>query len=94
MRSRQVFFATSMLVASMVVFEQAFALEAVTAPNSQNSDRNTYRHLAQTRADQMAKAIQLQSQLNLLLACNTQGRFYAPGEAGADSNGCIPFTAQ
>ena len=94
MRSRQVFLQTAVFVAGLIIAAPINAMEAATAPDAQGSDRVLMRHLGQKRADQLAEIVQMQSQLNLILTCNTQGRFYAPGEAGADSDGCIPFTAQ
>ncbi|MBX9862409.1 MAG: hypothetical protein K2Y42_06605 [Hyphomicrobium sp.] len=92
MHSRQVIFSVALLVAGPALCGHAFALEATTAPGGQASDRSMMRHLTQTRADQIAEVASLQSKANAILACTAKGRFYAPGEVGADANGCIPIT--
>ncbi len=94
MHSLQVIFSVALLVAGTVFSNHVFALEATTAPSDQPSDRTMMRHLMQTRADQLAEVAAMQSQVNAILTCTTRARFYAPGEAGADTNGCIPITIQ
>lgn len=83
-----------LIVAGALLCSEAFALEATTAFNDQPVNRTMMRHLTQKRAAQMADVAALQAQANLILACTKIGRFYAPGEAGADANGCIPITVQ
>lgn len=92
MHPRQVISSVALLVAGAMICGHAFALEATTASNDQPIDRAMVRQLTQKRADQLADLATLQSQVNAILACTAIARFYAPGEAGADANGCIPIT--
>jgi hypothetical protein len=66
----------------------AYALEATTRSNDRASNAALVRHLAAERADQFADLSAVEAQVNGLLTCTRKGKFYTPGESGADADGC------
>jgi hypothetical protein len=66
----------------------AFALEAVTRSNDRASNAALVRRLAAERADHFADLSAVEAQVNALLTCTGKGKFYAPGQTGADADGC------
>lgn len=87
MHSRQVI-SYGLLLAAMQLCPSASALEAATATNDRASNAAMVRHFAAERADQFAELAALETQVTALLKCTKKGRFYTPGETGADSDGC------
>lgn len=79
---------TAAVTAFACAASMAHALEASTQSNNRASNAAVIRHLAAERADQLAEVSVLQSKVNTILTCTYKGRFYAPEQADADSQGC------
>lgn len=92
MHSRKVISGGMLLAAGILPLAGAHALEVTTESNNRASNAALVRKLAADRTDQLAEIAALQLQVDALLICTGKGRFYAPGEAGADGQGCTEIT--
>ena len=88
MHSGRTVFIAAAFAAACALAGGAHALEATTESTSRASHAAVARHLAAERADQLAQLTAMQAQVDGILTCTYKGRFYAPGTAGADADGC------
>lgn len=75
-------------LAAGLMMPSALAMEAGTAPDNRASTAAMLRQLTTERADQLAQLAALQLQADALRRCNGKGKFYTPGKADADADGC------